>query len=377
MSAARVAVVRCDSYDLAAVGIAVSRGLELLGGAGRFVAPGEHIVLKPNLLVASSIEKVVTTHPEIFSAVAREFASAGAALSWGDSPAVGSSESAGRRAGIVDAAERLGIPIADFSTGRQVSFPEGDLIKQFVIAAGVLDADGLITLPRLKTHALTRMTGAVKNQFGCVPGLLKPEFHARMPDADAFSRMLVDLNRLLKPRLAVMDAIVAMEGNGPRSGDPRPVGALLFSDDLVAVDAIGCRIMNLDPALVGTVVWGERLGLGTATDIELVGDELPVVEDFVANRSAHPTTTMGLGSPLGRKLLVPRPHIVAERCTQCGMCVNVCPVEPKAVTFEGGDRSRPPRYDYDACIRCYCCQELCPERAIEVTTPLLGRIIRR
>jgi ferredoxin len=78
-----------------------------------------------------------------------------------------------------------------------------------------------------------------------------------------------------------------------------------------------------------------------------------------------------------RNLLAPRPFVVAERCTKCGTCVKVCPVSPKAVTFPDGDATRPPRHDYAICIRCYCCQEMCPERAIEVKTPLLGRLIRR
>jgi NAD-dependent dihydropyrimidine dehydrogenase PreA subunit len=133
--------------------------------------------------------------------------------------------------------------------------------------------------------------------------------------------------------------------------------------------------MDLDPSLVGTVVWGERLGLGSATDIEIIGDELPVCAGYVVNRSRSSTT--GVGSPLGRRLLAPRPFIVHERCTRCGTCVEVCPVDPKAVAFAEGDRSRVPEHAYSYCIRCYCCQEMCPERAIEVKTPLIGRLIRR
>ncbi|MHB1017139.1 MAG: DUF362 domain-containing protein [Coriobacteriia bacterium] len=376
MTRARVAVIRCATYDTPAVEDAVTRGLALLGGAEAFVKPGEHIVLKPNLLVASAPEKVVTTHPAVFSAVARALAAAGADLSWGDSPGVGSGLGAGKRAGIAEVAEALGLPVADFEHGRVMAFSDGNLIKQFTIAEGVAAADGLVSLPKLKTHALTRTTGAVKNQFGCVPGFLKGEFHAKMPNVELFSQMLVDLNLLLRPRLYVMDAIIGMEGNGPRNGDPRQVGVLLFSDDPVAIDAVGCRIMALDPALVETLVYGERWGLGSASDIELVGDELPVIEDYRVNRMPV-STTRGLGSSLGKRLLAPRPYIIEERCTRCGTCVKVCPVDPKAVDWRDGDHSAVPAHDYDRCIRCYCCQEMCPERAIEVKTPLLGRLIRR
>lgn len=373
---ARVAVVRCETYEPSEVSGATRRALELLGGAGRFVSPGERIVLKPNLLVASTADKAVTTHPEVFSAVAAALAEAGAILTWGDSPGFGGALGAGKRAGISQAAERLGIQMADFEHGRTVPFTDGRLIKQFTIAEGVAAADGLVSLPKLKTHALTRMTGAVKNQFGCIPGLLKSEFHTRMPDVERFSQMLVDLNRLLVPRLFVMDAVVAMEGNGPRGGDPRQVGVLLASDDPVAIDALGCRIMALDPGLVDTVVYGEKWGLGSASDIEILGDDLPVLPDYRVNR-APASTTSGLGSALGKRLLAPRPFIIAQRCTRCGTCVQVCPVDPKAVDWVGNDKSRPPAHDYRRCIRCYCCQEMCPERAIEVKTPPLGRLIRR
>jgi len=373
---AKVAVVRCETYEPAEVSAALRRGFDLIGGAARFISPGERIVLKPNLLVASAPDKAVTTHPIVFSAVAAVLAEAGAVLTWGDSPGFGGALGVGKRAGILQAAEHLGIQMADFDHGRTVPFADGRLIKQFTIAEGVAAADGLVSLPKLKTHALTRMTGAVKNQFGCIPGLLKGEFHTRMPDVERFSQMLVDLNRLIRPRLFVMDAIVAMEGNGPRGGDPRQVGLLLVSDDPVAVDTLGCRIMALDPALVHTVVYGEKWGLGSASEIEILGDDLPVFPDYKVNRTPM-STTSGVGSSLGKRLLAPRPFIREELCSRCGTCVQVCPADPKAVDWRSSDHSTPPVHDYDRCIRCYCCQEMCPERAIEVRTPPLGRLIRR
>lgn len=381
--ASQVAIARCDSYEPDEVQAAVERAFALLGGAERFVGAGERLVLKPNLLVGSTPEEAVTTHPEVFRSVARVLQAAGAALSYGDSPGFGSTAGAARKAGIAAAAEELGIALADFSDGRQVSFPEGRLIKQFFIANGVLDADGVVSLPKFKTHGLTRITGAVKNQFGCVVGLRKGEWHARMPDVDRFCQMLVDLNRCIAPRLFVCDAVVAMEGNGPRSGKPKKIGAIIASTDPVALDATLARIAALDPALVGTIVHGEGFGLGTAHDIEHLGDPVEefVAEDFDVNRSPLPTASDRKG-PAGliRRLVVPKPVIRAERCTACGTCVSVCPVTPKAVDWAtpGGAADRqPPRHDYSRCIRCYCCQEMCPEGAIEIEVPLLGRLIHK
>lgn len=374
----RVALVRCESYEQEAVDAAVARGVTLLGGARQFVRPGEHILLKPNLLIGASPESAITPHPAVFAAVARCLLDAGARLSYGDSPGAGPLAWTARRAGFAAIAEAMSITLADFSNGKTVSFPDGQLIKQFTIASGVLEADGLVSLPKLKTHGLMRLTGAVKNQFGCIPGLLKGEFHARMPDQERFAQMLVDLNRLLRPRLYVMDGIVAMEGNGPRNGDPRPLSVLLFSSDPIAIDATACRIIDLDPALVPTITWGERWGLGQASAVELVGDPLEsfVAPDFVVNRQRGSTTGRpGLVSRLVKNWVVPRPAVRPQRCTRCGTCVRVCPVNPKAIDFADNERSVPPRHDYRRCIRCYCCQELCPENAIVIETPLLGRVI--
>jgi uncharacterized protein (DUF362 family)/ferredoxin len=375
-----VALVRCSSYDEAAVDEAVARGLALLGGAGQFVAPGEQILLKPNLLVASAPEQAVTTHPAVFRAVARQLQASGATLSYGDSPGVEIRPgAAARRSGLAAVADDLGIAMADFSTGETVSFPEGHLIKQFTIASGVLAADGIVSLPKMKSHGLTRFTGAIKNQFGCIPGMLKPEFHARLSDPERFSQMLVDLNLLLRPRLYVMDGIVAMEGNGPRSGTPRQVSALLFSTDPVALDGVACRIVNLDPELVPPLRWGEAWELGRIAAVDTLGDPLEsfVVPDFEIDRRPvfEPHQRGMLGAVL-KNLVVPRPTVVAENCTRCGTCVEVCPVSPKAIDFVNRNgHKEPPQHDYGSCIRCYCCQEMCPFNAIVIETPLLGRLI--
>ena len=375
--ASRVALVRCEGYDEAAVYEAVGRGLALLGGAEQFVQAGENILLKPNLLVGSAPEQAVTTHPTVFRAAAQHLRGGGASLSYGDSPGFGSPLGAARRSGLVDVAEALDIAPADFTKGSQMSFREGNLAKQFVIADGVQAADGIVSLSKLKSHGMTRLTGAVKNQFGCIPGVLKGEFHAKMPDMDQFSQVLVDLTRFLRPRLFIMDGIVGMEGNGPRSGDPRRLSVLLFSTDPVALDATVCRMIDLEPALVPTNRWGQEWGLGTMEEIEWVGDSLESFHtpDFVINR--RPGSTTGWPGWLGgllKNVAIPRPAVVPTNCTRCGTCVSVCPVDPKAIDFVSG-RDRPPRHDYSRCIRCYCCQELCPEHAIVIKTPLLGRLL--
>jgi len=372
---AKVAVVRCPDYDISRVREAVEWGINLVGGCTSLAVPGEKIILKPNLLAADPPEKCVTTHPAVFQAVAAVFQAAGISLSYGDSPALGSTERAARRAGIMSAAQEINLPLADFRNGSEVTFSAGAQNKKFFIAQGVLEADGLISIAKLKTHGLTKLTGAIKNQFGCIPGVLKGEFHVKLPQVDDFARMLVDLNLMLRPRLYVMDGIMAMEGNGPRGGSPRPMGVLLFSTDAVALDATVCRLVNLYPEDIPTLKHGQAMGLGTymTENIDIVGDAMAelIQPSF---KISSPSKAMKLPTPWLRNQIAARPVITADKCIKCGICVEMCPVKPAVVNWPDEERSNVPVYDYSRCIRCYCCQEMCPEGAISLHTPWLGRL---
>jgi uncharacterized protein (DUF362 family)/NAD-dependent dihydropyrimidine dehydrogenase PreA subunit len=376
----KVALVYCNTYKIEEVRKAVSKGVELIGGAGLFVKPGEKIVLKVNLLVGDVPEKVVNTHPIVFRSVAELFAAKGAIIQYGDSPGFGAPHAAAKKAGIAQVAEEMGVELADFKEGREVFFEEGVQNKKFQIANGVLDADGLISLPKLKTHGLERFTGAIKNQFGCVVGMLKGEFHVKLPDATDFARMLVDLNSCVKPRLYIMDGIISMEGNGPRGGDPRPLNVLLFSTDPVALDATACRIINLNPIYVPTTLVGNETGAGTCNEeeIELVGDELSrfICPDFNVERTPVKTVKKNQVYTFLNNRLVSKPVINTDKCTQCGTCVKSCPVEGKAINWLNGGKTKAPVYDYQKCIRCYCCQELCPESAIIIKDPLIRKFTK-
>ncbi len=374
----KVALVCCSSYEIDEVRQAVSKGLDLIGGARSFVKQGENMVLKVNLLVGEVPEKCVTTHPAVFRAVAEQFARADAILSYGDSPGFGSTHSAAKKSGISDVAEEMSIELADFKEGREVFYEQGLQNKKFFIANGILDADGVISLPKLKTHALERYTGGIKNQFGCVVGMRKGEFHVKLPDATDFARMLVDLNSFIKPRLYILDGIVAMEGNGPRGGTPRSMNVLLFSTDPVALDATASRLINLNPLFVPTTLIGSENGVGTylEEEIEIVGEELKslICMDFNVVRTPVKKIRKNKINSFLNNRLISKPVILAEKCTQCGTCVHSCPVEGKAVNWFEGDRTKFPVYNYSKCIHCYCCQEMCPEGAIVLKDPIIIKV---
>jgi len=377
----KVALVRCESYDYAEVKAAVERGLQLIGGADLFAKPGEKILLKPNLLSADLPEKGTTTHPSVFRAVAEIFKNTNAKISYGDSPAFHSPKAAAIKSGLDAVANELNIELSDFKNGEEIFFKEGTQNKKFLIAKGVLETEGIISLPRLKTHGFAKMTGSIKNQFGCIPGPSKGEFHVKLSDANDFSRMLVDLNCYLKPRLFIMDGIVAMEGNGPRGGDLIKMNILLFSSDPIALDAVVCRLINLDPELVPTIKYGMEAGLGTFVkeEIELLGDSFESFYTPEFNVKRDPITPFKVGGlrTFLMNSIVPKPVINPKKCIKCGVCVNMCPVNPKAVDWHDGVKTNIPTYKYKRCIRCYCCQELCPESAITLKVPPIRRLFTK
>jgi len=375
-----VALVRCDNYNQESVDQAVQRGIDLLGGIEKFAKPSENILLKPNLLAADPPEQATCTHPAVLQAAAKAFGVVTQNLTFGDSAGYGKPLPQARKAGYMDVAEKTGMTLAEFSKGTDVEFSNSPYTKKFKFADGVLAADGIVSLSKFKSHGMQKFTGAVKNQLGCVPGLLKAEWHVKLPGAHEFGKMLTCINLYLKPRLYIMDGILAMEGNGPRGGTPTSMNVLLFSSDPIALDATACRMIDVQPNLLPTNLYGQEYGLGFFDEdkIELIGDSLQgfLNPNFDIVRKPLPKTRFENGASFLKNMISHRPEIDADKCITCGICVQACPVKPvKALDWKDGDKTVPPVYDYKKCIRCFCCQEMCPEHAIHVATPWFAKVV--
>lgn len=378
MIKSKVAVIRCENYDEAAVYESVKKGMLLLGGLSSFVKKSDKVLVKPNLLASSRPSENVSPHPSVFNAVLKMLVEEGIDTAYGDSPAFENQVSVLKKAGLYDIAKRYPVNPGNFEKGVRVEFPEGRFIKEFDIALAVKEADSIISLCKMKTHGLATITGAVKNQFGCIYGTNKAAFHVKIPNAANFSRMLVDINLYIRPKLYIMDGISAMEGNGPRGGDPVNMNCIIISNDPVALDSTFCRMIDLKPEYVATNFYGKEAGLGTylPEEIEFYGDppESFINRNFKVSRKPVERRNQTSRSGFLMNLIIPRPVIDELKCTKCGTCVNICPVEGKALNFKDENKSLPPVYNYNKCIRCYCCQETCPYKAITVEKPLLGRI---
>lgn len=374
-----VAVIPCDDYDEEKVYRSLKTGIDALGGIECFVKPDEKILVKPNLLSAATPDKALTTHPSVIKAVLRILNEYGCEdVKLGDSPGHGSCEGAVRTLGLKEA-EMSGAVITPMNEEVHVNFADGITCRDFYFCKEILESDAIINVCKMKTHALERITGAVKNVYGFICGYRKAQGHVKFPNDTVFARMLADIHRYTKPRLHIMDGIVAMEGNGPAAGTPVNMNVLIVSDDPVAVDTVFCYLIDLDPEIVPTNSQGMRMGIGNDEEdkidillcqnndtVKLSPGELFAMlgkGDYDVSRKRPPKSFLSRYSGLMTRLQK-RPVIDRSLCVKCGICVDHCPVPGKAVDFKNG-KDKPPVYDYSKCIRCYCCQEMCPRHAIK------------
>jgi uncharacterized protein (DUF362 family)/Pyruvate/2-oxoacid:ferredoxin oxidoreductase delta subunit len=361
---AGVSIVRCRDYETQNVLYAVRRSVDMLGGMASFIKPGNVVLIKPNLLKARPPQAAVTTHPEIVRAVIRLVREAGAQAVVGDSPGIGDVRSVCEKTGILSVLAEEGAVLADFDDA--VGVKGAGRFQRFEIARRAVEADAIINLPKLKTHGMTVITGAIKNLFGCIPGKRKIQWHFNTGvDHGSFNRMLIDLAVLLKPRLTIMDAVTGMEGNGPGSGDPRNIGVVIAGQDPAAVDVVAGAVVGVsaDRLPVIRAAAASHFGETALTSIPIHGE--PIADVQVKDFRLPPQHHLEWQIPewARRRLkdaLTTRPVIDQHRCVHCGICQNDCPQQ--AIT-EG---ARKLRIDYRKCIRCFCCQEFCPPGAITV-----------
>ena len=370
-----VSIVRVESYESNAVRSGLRNLLEPLGGMESFVLPGERVLLKPNLLSPKAPEKAVTTHPAVVREIIQLVRSAGGIPIVGDSPGVGGVQRVAEKSGIMNVLRETGTDLVEFS--ETVELNGTGIFRRIPLAAPYLEADKVINLPKLKTHEMMTITCAVKNLFGAVVGSAKAAWHLKAgADRELFARLLVEIYQLRPPDLTIVDAITAMEGDGPGSGDPRFVGCLIAGSNALSVDLVAADIVGIPPRLRYVERIAEKMGLVGVDHSGITIAGISIKEAAVTGfRLPHISDVQfGLPSFIKHRLkrhLTSRPVPIPDRCVLCGICRDACP--PGAMEIHNGKLL----IDYQRCIRCFCCRELCPHAALTVKDGFLLKLLQR
>ncbi|SHJ90241.1 DUF362 domain-containing protein [Tepidibacter formicigenes] len=371
-----VVIKKCENYLYENVKSSFKDLLKELGGLEKHIKPGSKVLIKMNLLMKKRPEEATTTHPILLKVLSEELLKLNCKVIVGDSPGGVYNERVLRAiyktCGIEDIAKELDIELNYNTDEVRVENPKGKLVKYLTVIKPIEDVDHVISLCKLKTHVMATFTGGVKNLFGVIPGLLKAEYHFKMPDVRDFTDLLVDICEYVNPCLTIMDGIVGMEGEGPSAGNPRKVGVILGSSSPYALDVVACNIINLNPSNVPTIQRSvERKILEKDfSDIIVKGEKIEniIIKDYRIPNTQSIDFLEGRVPKFLQKYLnmffKPKPIFMYKKCVGCGECERVCP--PRAIDMKGNK----PYVNLDKCIRCFCCHELCPKKAVDIKKPL-------
>lgn len=366
MSGTKIAVRSTGGYDKENIFTAISEIMESLCIENR-LSPGMKVVIKPNLLTAKNPNAAATTHPVLIEAIVQWLKQKGIShITVADSPGgpfisswLQTVYSSCGYTSLADICE------LNYNTewGERANAVKNAVCQKFNIIRPILDADYIINVPKLKTHGMTVFSAGIKNLFGCIPGLQKPEMHYRFQDRNGFAQMLIELACTVAPDLTILDAVEGMEGNGPSGGSARKTGCILASNDVFTLDSIAAEWIGLHADEVLMLKNARNMGL-IKEEYEIDG-ELPKIKPFVLPQSATldfmtfvPKGIRGPVKKIADKILRPIPKIDKKICVGCGKCAESCP--PHTIQIEKNKAV----IGYKKCISCFCCQEMCPVKAI-------------
>ncbi|MCB5262581.1 MAG: DUF362 domain-containing protein [Candidatus Cloacimonetes bacterium] len=361
-----------DSYDLPAIEDAVSQWFDQLRDPK--LKRSKRVLIKPNTLGAYHPDRAVTTHPVVLEAIIRYFLKRKKEVWMGDSPGgTVSVQKVWETCGWQDLAERYPIKLVNLSTSgyRELKY-DGIPVK---VSEVLFQCGIVINVAKYKTHSLMTYTGALKNLYGLVPGMIKSEYHRLNPDTRSFAELLLALYGLCRNKItySIIDGIVGMDGNGPSAGNPKPFGLLMGSDNIPALDTIAAQMMGLKVTDV-PYLWGalHREGILPSrikVPHSFIHHRLPDVDIRMVKMSKESLKYMPKALRYAFRQVYYYYPQVSERCVRCGVCVKSCPVSALAWQQDGF-----PKVDKDICIKCMCCHELCPTQAIDIHKSFVARM---
>ncbi|MDD2524153.1 MAG: DUF362 domain-containing protein [Endomicrobiia bacterium] len=373
----------CDNYDDEDnVQNLVDKTIKSLGNISDIIKPKTKILIKPNLLSAYTPNQAVTTHPTIVRAVVRLVKSLGAVPVIGDSPGnlLKGVEYVWKQTGMLDLAREEQVELINFETAGSIEVSiSHPTIKYLHMTKALIDCDGIINIPKLKTHTFMGFTCGIKNFYGCIPGARKIEYHKLAPTQQDFSYLLSEIYRMLKEKVlfTLVDGVIGLEGNGPSlHGEKRKFSIIAGSYDTVTLDTFILNAFGVKNNVFLKPLKEKQLGNTDLHNIIFVGDKLT---KFDFNNIKFPVTrilnmiprwlAVCIGKYIG-KLFWLKPSVDKEKCVVCLQCVRSCPV--KAISIIEG--SIKPFVNRDKCISCFCCHELCTHKAINIDESFLAKI---
>jgi len=374
-------IVSVKTYEREEITKAVDEMLNQLGGITKYVPKNKKVFVKANLVRDMAPSKCGTTHPEVVIAVVKKLIEeCNAEVTVGDSSGGGYTKTL---MGNVFRATKMDYACAESGAkliddfGYQTVEIDGVMLHKLDVTNSFLDADIVINIGKLKTHSFTGFTGCVKNLYGLIPGLIKVEVHSAFPNLEQFTDVLIDIEQYASKKIAlhILDAVYGMEGDGPTNGNPKFIGKLIASPNPYLVDIAGVSLFA-DPKSMPLIKKAVKRGIisedFSECEFDLKKLNKEYIEDFkrVKVFSINFTQMPKWFAKFIRNSMSPKVKPLKRICKGCQKCFHHCPA--KAITM----MEKIAVVDQSKCIRCYCCQELCPYNAIKLRKPIVYRVAR-
>ncbi|MEM2098590.1 MAG: DUF362 domain-containing protein [Candidatus Bathyarchaeia archaeon] len=233
------------------------------------------VLIKVNLITDKTWDTGATTDPIVVEALIKKLKELPVKVYVAESDAtMTNADQAYEKTGLKDVCERNNIEFINLRYEKdriELPIPNGEALKSIIVPR-IVTASAIISAAKLKTHVNTGVTLGMKNMFGLLPEKFKGKYHLK-----GISKVVVDINTVLRPALTVIDGFVGMEGRGPINGNPVKMNVVIAGIDVVATDATACRIMGINPHEIFHIRRAYEKGLGEIDNIQILGEDINTV----------------------------------------------------------------------------------------------------